>query len=94
MKYQFIKEPAGWDPLSRKKEGIIDDLPQSLRPILEDMVKRPEVYQQTPSAGVADANNYELHVDSEGQQFHFSFRDLQVPANAAPLIDYLRQNAK
>jgi hypothetical protein len=94
MEYQFTKEPGNMLPFEQKKAGTVNDLPAPLQGIMQDMVSRPEAYKQAGTQPSADSDNYNLKIDHEGKQVNFSFRDLEIPENATPLIDYLRQQAK
>jgi hypothetical protein len=94
MKYLFIKEPGNLVPFTKQTEGTLEDLPQALQVIMQDMMKRPELYKQSIPTQSPDADNYSLMIEDAGKQMHFSFRDLAIPGNVFPLIDYLRQKLK
>jgi hypothetical protein len=94
MKYKFFKEPGNLLPFTMQVEGVPEDLPERLQPILSDMVKRPAVYSAPPAAPSPDADNYTLILEDDGKTHTFRFRDLAIPAEASPLVDYLRQRLK
>ena len=92
MNFTFTKEPGNLLPFPQTKQGSADELPPSLQKILADLTQHPDNYSAPGANHAPDADNYTLHVENQGKQWSFQFRDLAIPEAVQPLIDHLRQS--
>lgn len=93
MKIRF-RQTGGFAGLSLGSELDSEQLPATEAGELERLITQAGLDQvgSKKSRG-ADLTNYEMTVEDKGRTIKASFDDMTIPADAQPLLDFLKSRA-
>ncbi len=94
MKLRY-RQSGGFAGLSLGLDLDTEKLPPSEASELERLVQQAALDQVgvKKSRGGRDLTSYEMTVEDKGRTTKASFDDMTIPANAQPLLDFLRSRA-
>lgn len=94
MKLRY-RQTGGFGGLSLGSELDSEKLPPAEAGELERLTKQAALEQvgAKKSRGGRDLTNYEITVEDKGHTTKASFDDMTIPANAQPLLNFLKSRA-
>jgi hypothetical protein len=87
------RESGGYAGLLRGAEVEAEDLPPDAAAALDALVERGGEPRPEPARAARDQMAYEISVATEGGPVNLRFDDADLPEEALPLLDYLRERA-
>ena len=93
MRVRF-RQTGGFAGLIRGCELDSEELPQQEAAQLVQLSRQPPAAPRRTTGAARDLTSYEVTVETPQGSKVFSFDDLGIPAEAAPLIEFLRRRSK